>query len=452
MAGLLDFVNTPEGQGLLSAAFGGLAGARRGTPLNNLGRAGLSGLSGFVDANDRVTQQAALTKRNQLFDLQLQQAQQAQADMAARRKLAADSAMTPNQVAMNANGGPTVAAGLAAQTTEPGYNWNRLATGLAALGDYQGALAIQQSLRKEQPKLSKLETMRTPDGQIANVAVFEDGTTKVLPFGVKPEIVMQQLGDRVEAVDKNAVQGGQSFKMGQSPDSVASNAVGWANVKNSRERLKLDQAQADTAVTYQTDADGNFVALPTKVKPGAIVRAAPVVASNGLSPLKGKGAGLTEDQGKATGWLVQANNAFKNMQAAMESTPGAENPGLNDGLAAIPSFGLTTALANTMRGKDRQKFMQGASSLSEALLRAATGAGVNQDEAVQKVREITPVFGDDDETVKQKMAAIPLYIESLKVRAGPGANKALAIGNEPFDFASAARAEMARRRDALKGK
>jgi hypothetical protein len=45
-----------------------------------------------------------------------------------------------------------------------------------------------------------------------------------------------------------------------------------------------------------------------------------------------------------------------------------------------------------MRGADRQKFMQGSSSLSEALLRAATGAGVNKDEAAQKIQELTPVF------------------------------------------------------------
>jgi hypothetical protein len=58
------------------------------------------------------------------------------------------------------------------------------------------------------------------------------------------------------------------------------------------------------------------------------------------------------------------------------------------------------------------------------LLRAATGAGVNKDEAMQKVRELTPVWGDSDEVIKQKMDSIPLYIESLKVRSGPGAAKA----------------------------
>jgi hypothetical protein len=62
--GLLDFVSTPEGQGLLSAAFGGLAGARRGQPLNSIGRGGLAGLAGYSQAQDQQTQQAERLELN----------------------------------------------------------------------------------------------------------------------------------------------------------------------------------------------------------------------------------------------------------------------------------------------------------------------------------------------------------------------------------------------------
>ena len=51
MKGLLDFASTPAGQGLLAAAFGGLAGARRGQPINSIGRAGLAGLAGHSTPN-----------------------------------------------------------------------------------------------------------------------------------------------------------------------------------------------------------------------------------------------------------------------------------------------------------------------------------------------------------------------------------------------------------------
>lgn len=71
MAGLLDFLNTPDGQGLLSAAFGGLAGARTGQPINSIGRAGLAGLSGYTGAQDREQQNATDAMRNKYMQSQI---------------------------------------------------------------------------------------------------------------------------------------------------------------------------------------------------------------------------------------------------------------------------------------------------------------------------------------------------------------------------------------------
>lgn len=73
MRGLLDFVATPEGQGLLSAVAGGLAGARRGTPLNNVGRGLLAGTIGYGNAQDRVAQQEQDAVQKQFRDMQMSQ-------------------------------------------------------------------------------------------------------------------------------------------------------------------------------------------------------------------------------------------------------------------------------------------------------------------------------------------------------------------------------------------
>lgn len=73
MKGLLDFASTPAGQGLLAAAFGGLAGARRGQPINSIGRAGLAGLAGYSGAQDRVQQQEENAVQKQLRDMQMTQ-------------------------------------------------------------------------------------------------------------------------------------------------------------------------------------------------------------------------------------------------------------------------------------------------------------------------------------------------------------------------------------------
>ena len=68
--GLLDFLQTPAGTGLLSAVAGGMAGARRGQPWNNAGRAGLAGLTGYAQAQDDI-----LRKQEQDYQKQFRQMQ-----------------------------------------------------------------------------------------------------------------------------------------------------------------------------------------------------------------------------------------------------------------------------------------------------------------------------------------------------------------------------------------
>lgn len=75
MAGLLDFLQTPGGIGLLSAVAGGMAGARRGTPINNLGRGAISGLTGYQTAQDQIQQDADKKIANQYRQMQIDQMQ-----------------------------------------------------------------------------------------------------------------------------------------------------------------------------------------------------------------------------------------------------------------------------------------------------------------------------------------------------------------------------------------
>ena len=84
--GLLDFVSAPEGQGLLAAAFGGLAGARRGEPINSIGRAGLAGLAGYTGAQDRATQQAESAAQRKFREMQMQELERKGAQQVAQEK------------------------------------------------------------------------------------------------------------------------------------------------------------------------------------------------------------------------------------------------------------------------------------------------------------------------------------------------------------------------------
>lgn len=404
--GLLAFLNTPEGQGLLAGAFGGLAGARKGQPINSIGRAGMAGLAGYTGAQDQQQKLAQDAQRTKLFDAQMQGYQ---ADVAAKQ-----AALQQQQSRQNYLGSvgkvtsPMI--GAAPNQFDP-MAW------LSRGGSVDEAKALAGSGNWGKSVIKDYKEVRTPDGvQIVGFDEFgQQLKTGATPFKA-PEV--RDFGGYVGGIDPITGKVSKYGDKSMSPDAKASNAVAWAGVQNSRDRLNFDKQQPKG----QYDAERGVLIDPRTGE------ARPVTM--GGKPLAQGGAKMTEDQSKATGWLVQAENAWKNMQAALDpktGSPSASRPGFPDAFGSIPSFGFSGAVANMMRGKDRQKFLQAASSGSEALLRAATGAGVNKEEAEQKVRELTPVFGDSDEVIAQKMAAMPLYIESLKVRAGPGAAKAAGV-------------------------
>ena len=178
----------------------------------------------------------------------------------------------------------------------------------------------------------------------------------------------------------------------QSPDSVASNETQRLGQKIADARAREAMAQSDRHFNT-TQANG------------------------------GKAVSASEDERKAAGWFAQAENAWKNMQAVALGDADASGkrpikPAAKQGaFEAIAPSGV----ANVFRSDDRQKFVQASGSLSEALLRAATGAGVNESEAKQKISELTPQYGDGEQVIRQKFDAIPMYLNSLKTRSGRAA-------------------------------
>jgi hypothetical protein len=146
------------------------------------------------------------------------------------------------------------------------------------------------------------------------------------------------------------------------------------------------------------------------------------------APLPTAASRPTEDENKATQWAVQAQYATDNMARIFGANPKAANQGF------IESY-LPESFANYIRTADRQQFQQAASSFAEAALRAATGAGVTESEAKQKIAELTPVWGDKAPVITQKLNSIPLYLASLQTRAGRGlapANEAISKAGDPF--------------------
>lgn len=393
--GLLDFnYEDPKSMGLLALAQGLFKAGAPQTRRVGLGEALSGGLGNMVQAQQQARDQQMKTQNDMMvLEMNRMQLDQNKSNILAKQKAAEFQARIPQIV----------------QSFGKDYAGMRLAGVPQDLIEF-----IAKSGDLGMPEVARTIDTEGPNGEKITVSYDKQG--RVVGQGVNSYVapVSTNLGDRVVF---NKPMAGQSLPMGRSPDSVATNNL-------QREKFNYEKtrdAQNQNKPTFSAEL-GGFVSPDGGFKP--------------VAGMPKKSEKMTEDQSKATGWLVQAENAWKNMQSA--GTKGkdangnfivtdAAKPGFNDVLSAVPSFGLTGGIANTLRGADRQKFMQSASSLSEALLRAATGAGVNKDEAAQKIAELTPQIGDSEDVTQQKLNAIPTYIESLKVRSGAGANKAYDI-------------------------
>ena len=174
-----------------------------------------------------------------------------------------------------------------------------------------------------------------------------------------------------------------------------------------------------------TDTTGQPVFQNSKT--GVLTHHVNGVPTQYTGPVNSKASGgvPSEDERKAESWAQQAGNAIKNMNAAVLADPSASMPTLKESASGYIPGKFGQDVQNSTRSETRQQFMQAASSMSEALLRAATGAGVNNSEAEQKIRELVPQIGDKPGVIKQKQDSYQVYMGALQARAGrahvPGA-------------------------------
>lgn len=246
MNGLLDFVKTPAGQGLLAAAFGAAATAGRGGPVNTLGAAGLSGIAGYsaASANGLKQQKADMLQR------QMQ--------------------TIPTLYGKGADGGDT-------------FDWKSA----AALGLGPEEIAKYAQL----PKAGMSKVARTVDVPGA------DGNKQTMQYDEYGQPVGQAINSYVapQLVDTGATKqfavptAGQSFSVSMSPAEQAANARGWANVgakqqQNSilqetnninKEAARVQIVQGADGQSYLIDK-GTGQARPAQMQGGGTVQSGPL--------------------------------------------------------------------------------------------------------------------------------------------------------------------------------
>lgn len=296
----------------------------------------------------------------------------------------------------------------------------------------------------DQVKTQLQRSLMTPEMQLAEAkSLYETkrDAAKAEAEKAKEIAVAANKGELDKALEKLRQEGRLSLA-----DVENLNKLGQIGAQGREARsTKAMPSYSDLNPTGQllTTPDGNSVLVNPRTGKTLSLRDAATGAP--VAATKAGSAAASEDERKAAGWLAQADNAWNNMQAVAFGAPGKDGkPTIK--AAASPdwmeqSMWFSETARNVARNPDRQKFVQASSSLSEALLRAATGAGVNESEARQKIAELTPQWGDSDSVIRQKFDSVPMYLQSLKTRAGRAVprqqNEAVPAGAQhPDDIAA----------------
>ena len=207
-------------------------------------------------------------------------------------------------------------------------------------------------------------------------------------FGPKRDVVLQNLGGRTVAIDRNQLRGGESFAQTMTPGEAANLSV----------RLQ----ETETMETPE-----GVVRIP-KFGGGA---AQPVLGPTG-QPLRGTStAKPTEGQLTASGFATRMEAA----EQIFSSIPAGDVPRVGMSTAG----GMSSGVLNFLRSPQGQQAKQAADDWIRAKLRKESGAVIGEEEMEAEYRTYFPMPGDSDAVVRQKAEARRIASEAMKRSAGP---------------------------------
>lgn len=181
----------------------------------------------------------------------------------------------------------------------------------------------------------------------------------------------------------------------QSPDSIASNALGWANYN------KPSIQNIEGVGLMQVNPRGTASPVTMNGKP--------VVQDKPLTEAQGKAAGFADRMAAAE--RIMSDPKFASNQKP-EYAPGV--------LRTIPAFGTLDGLANQLETSSRQQVRQSQEDWVRAALRLESGAVIGKDEMDQEIKTFFPQAGDSPEVMLQKQEARVLKQQGIARQGGPG--------------------------------
>ena len=228
---------------------------------------------------------------------------------------------------------------------------------------------------------------------------------------LKPHINVQGTGATTRLLSTPAF-GGQTSVVPGSEAKITMSPYEAARIGQENQRL----AQEATGVVYQEDANGNIVALPSKLKKGEVPTARVAVApGGGFQPLVAK---PSEAVGKEQMSINQQKAIIKGALDAVAATPDA--------------FGWTTGnLPEAIRARAATPAENEARSylfnVVSGVIKERAGTAQSAAEA-ETLRRFLPVETDNADIIKDKMTAFDKYLTAkeagtTKKRGGAMAEK-----------------------------
>lgn len=244
------------------------------------------------------------------------------------------------------------------------------------------------------------------EGKPVMVQQFKDGTIKTMQgFGPKREVVLQNVGDRIVAVDKSKLGGGEAIALGMGPGERERLNIEQAQLKIAQARLGLSQAEFNRGAYDRVESAQGIVYVPKT--PGLPI--IPITDTVG-APLMGAGGKPTEGESNAAGFTQRMERA----QGILSTLP---SPGITSAAAgAIPVVGGLAQRA--VQTAQEQQFKQAADDWIRAKLRKESGAAIGKDEMENEYRTYFPQVGDTPEVISQKAYARQVATSAMRQSAG----------------------------------
>jgi hypothetical protein len=232
-------------------------------------------------------------------------------------------------------------------------------------------------------------------------------------------------GDRETFADPYSLKPMASFGINQSPDSKASNALGWANHGLSKQRLDHDRS------TQASQPRGQFLETPNgyvlaNPKDGSVM---PVVGPDG-QPLKGKAADrqMTDAQAKANLFgsrMAESNRILSSLEG--KYSPMAVNA--KSAAAGTPGVGgVAGMVGNAMLSQESQMAEQAQRDFINAVLRRESGAVISAPEFENAKQQYFPQPLDKPANLAQKKRNRELAIAGMAAEVPGGLRNAPQAG------------------------